>query len=119
MCSHFCKNDKIRIKQTLENVYINFWSPGNTTKKDPEDMPQSDCIPHLSPRGTVLKRGTINEPPHDKTNKMACAPSEDSDQPGHPPSLIGVFAVRMKKAWVLNYPLSAQRRLIRLGGCPG
>ena len=23
-----------------------------------------------------------------------CAPSEDSDQPGHPPSLIGVFAVR-------------------------
>ena len=29
------------------------------------------------------------------------APSEDSDQPGHPPSLIRVFAVRMKKAWVL------------------
>ena len=51
------------------------------------------------------------EPPHDKTNKMACAPSEDSDQPGHPPSLIRVFAVRMKKAWVLTYPLSAQRRL--------
>ena len=23
-----------------------------------------------------------NEPPHDKTNKMVCAPSEDSDQPG-------------------------------------
>ena len=34
------------------------------------------------------------EPPHDKTNKIACAPSEDSDQPGHPPSLIRVFAVR-------------------------
>ena len=50
---------------------------------------------------------------------MACAPSEDSDQPGHPPSLIRVFAVRMKKAWVLNYPLSAQRRLIRLGRCLG
>ena len=40
-----------------------------------------------------------------------CAPSEDSDQPGHLPSLIRVFAVRMKKAWVLSYPLSAQRRL--------
>ena len=26
------------------------------------------------------------ELPHDKTNKVACAPSEDSDQPGHPPS---------------------------------
>ena len=52
-----------------------------------------------------------NEPQHDKTNKMACVPSEDSDQPGHPPSLIRVFAVRMKKPWVLSYPLSAQQRL--------
>ena len=60
-----------------------------------------------------------NEPPHDKTNKMICAFSEHSDQPGHLPSLIGVFAVRMKKAWVHSCPLSAQRRLIRLGGCPG
>ena len=51
------------------------------------------------------------EPPRDKTNKMACAPREDSDQPGHLPSLIWVFAVCMKKAWVLSYPLSAQRRL--------
>ena len=33
-----------------------------------------------------------NEPPHDKTNKMVCAPSKDSDQSGHPPSLIRVFA---------------------------
>ena len=49
----------------------------------------------------------IYEPAHDKTNKMACAPSEDSDQPGRPPSLIRVFAVRMKKTWVLSYPLSA------------
>ena len=23
------------------------------------------------------------EPPHDKTNKMACAPNEDTDQPVH------------------------------------
>ena len=53
----------------------------------------------------------IKEPSHDKTNKVTCAPSEDSDQPGHPPSVIRVFAVRMKKnTWVLSYPLSAQRR---------
>ena len=43
-----------------------------------------------------------------KTNKMACVPSEDSDQPGYPPSLISVFAVRMKKAWVLSYRLSTK-----------
>ena len=41
---------------------------------------------------------------HDKTNKMICAPSEDSDQPGHPPNLIRVFAARMNKAWALRYP---------------
>ena len=35
----------------------------------------------------------VSEPPQDKISKMACAPSEDSDQPGHPPSLIRVFAV--------------------------
>ena len=38
---------------------------------------------------------------------MACAPSKD--QPGNPPR--SVFAVCMKKAWVLSNPLSAQRRL--------
>ena len=51
------------------------------------------------------------ELPRGKTNKVACAPSEDSDQPGHPHSLIRVFAVHMKKAWILSYPLSAQQRL--------
>ena len=30
------------------------------------------------------KKQNIIEPPHDKTNRVACAPSEDSDQPGHP-----------------------------------
>ena len=35
----------------------------------------------------------IYEPAHDKTIKLTCMPSEDSDQPGHPPSLIKVFAV--------------------------
>ena len=71
----------------------------------------------------IPKWGSIDytssfEPPRDKTNKMACAPSEDSDQPGHPPSLIRVFAVRMKKPWVLSYSWSAQPGLIRLDGCP-
>ena len=32
---------------------------------------------------------SIYEPQHDKTDKMASASSEDSDQPGHPHSLIG------------------------------
>ena len=70
----------------------------------------------------------MNELPRDKTNKMAYGPSEDSDQLGHPSSLIRVFTVRMKKAWVFSYPLSAQRKLGSLAthwvhsedsNCPG
>ena len=30
---------------------------------------------------------------------MICVPSKDSDQPGHPPSLIRVFAVRLVGSW--------------------
>ena len=41
-----------------------------------------------------------------KTNKITCAPREDSDQPGQAPSLIGVFTVRMKKDWVFSYLLT-------------
>ena len=46
-----------------------------------------------------------------QNQQSECAPSKDSDQPGHPPSLIWVFAVCMKKARVLSYPYSAQQRL--------
>ena len=53
----------------------------------------------------------LNEPPNDKINKRTCAPSKESDQPRHLPSLIRVFAVRIKKPWILSYPLNAQWRL--------
>ena len=46
-----------------------------------------------------------------QNQQNVCVPNEDSDQPGHLPNLIRVFAVRKKKAWVLSYPLHAQRRL--------
>ena len=36
--------------------------------------------------------GTTHEPPHDKTNKMVCVPSDDSDQTGQMSRLIWVFA---------------------------
>ena len=46
-----------------------------------------------------------------QNQKNESASSEDSDQPGRPPSLIRVFAVRMKTPWVRSCPLSVQRRL--------
>ena len=51
------------------------------------------------------------EPPHDQTNKMTFAPSEDSDQPGHPPSLIRVFAVRSMGTLGPTVASGGQRRL--------
>ena len=41
----------------------------------------------------IQYKALLRESVHDKTNKMSCAPSEESDQPGHPQSLIIVFAV--------------------------
>ena len=73
-------------------------------------------ITHMQIRYNAIRNGFWSgfnmkiEPRHDKTIKMICAPSEDSDQPGHSPSLIRVSAVRLKQNWVLSYPLRAQRR---------
>ena len=51
----------------------------------------------------------IYEPPFDQSNKIISAPSEGSDQPGHPHSLIRVFAVRMKTHWVISCQLCVLR----------
>ena len=49
------------------------------------------------------------EPPHDKTNKMTFVSSEDSDQPGHPPSLIRFFAVHAVGSLGPNFASGGQR----------
>ena len=64
-------------------------------------LPLEHCVGIVKYKWAAIWQNQQNE----------CAPIEDSDQPGHPPSLIRVFAVRMKKAWVHGYPLSAHRRL--------
>ena len=56
-----------------------------------------------------------------QTNKMTCAPREDSAKPGNPSSLIGFVSVRMKKplvlsSEVLSFLLSAQQKLIKMRG---
>ena len=60
---------------------------------------------------------TRYEPHHDKTNKMACVPSEDSNQPGHLPRLIRIFAADQSLRCPLEESVgpklsSRQRRLI-------
>ena len=61
----------------------------------------------------------VNEPLHDKTNKITFVHSEDSDQPGHLPSLI---SLRCPHEETLGPKLPIEwtaKTLIRLGKCPG
>ena len=59
------------------------------------------------------------EPSHDKINKMAFAPSKDSDQPGHPPSLISLRCP-LEETLGPKLPIECTaKNLIRQGGCPG
>ena len=52
-----------------------------------------------------------NESGNSNSNNFTCTPSEDSDQPGHPRSLIRVFASCMKVVWAFSYLQEAQHRL--------
>ena len=64
------------------------------------------------PVNTCEWQANTFEPPHDKTNKMTCASSEDSDQPESSLSAwrkLGSLATHWVQAMTL----------IRLGGCPG
>ena len=51
-----------------------------------------------------------NGPRHDKTNKVTVRPAKSQISLGICP-VWSKSAVRMKKPWVLSYPLRAQRRL--------
>ena len=63
------------------------------------------------------RKWITNEPPHDKTNKIACAPSEDSDQP------VWASAQFDQSSWRKLGSLATHwaqvKTLIRLGRCPG
>ena len=61
-------------------------------------------------QSSLTKDTYWNEPRHDKANKMNVRPAKTQISLGIRP-VWSVFTVRMKKAWVLSYPLSAQRRL--------
>ena len=51
---------------------------------------------------SLIYRHSLNETQHDRTNKMTCAPAEDSsDQPGHLPSL---NKSSLCAQWVANDP---------------
>ena len=53
-----------------------------------DQVPRSIFVCSFLTGHTAIGLVTTFEPPHDKTYKMACAASEDSDQPGNRPRLI-------------------------------
>ena len=62
----------------------------------------------------IVKQTRENELQNDKPYKMICAPSEDSDQPGHLPSLIRVFSVPLGKQSSLFCLAAAQADITTL-----
>ena len=75
---------------------------------DSSEYPQgemTEIIPNLSSNTHLIcstaRHLSLNEPPRDKTNILPHVPSEDSDQPGHPPSLI---SLRCCAQWVAKDP---------------
>ena len=64
-------------------------------------------------RRPFLYQSVVYEPGR-SVYKIACAPSEESDQPARSRSLIRLFAVRLKTLWFLDYQQNALRRPIRL-----
>ena len=56
----------------------------------------------------MSKVKTIYELQHNKTNKVACKPREDSDQPGHMHNLTRVFAVHLKGSQVKLYTVDSR-----------
>ena len=53
------------------------------------------------------------------TEPTKYVPSEDSDKPGNPPSLIRVFGVRLKKVCVLSFHKVQSKHSDQLHRCPG
>ena len=56
----------------------------------------------VKPCCSNIRMITANEPPNDKTNKMTMRPAK-TDQPGHSPSLIRVFALCSRVAKDLSF----------------
>ena len=95
---------QLGLKISFSNVKVIKFS----TRLGKQCWPRSDCS-FLKKKGDCTWQNQQNDMCAQRKLRSAWAS----------PSQIRIFAVRMKKPWVLSYPLSAPRRLIRLGGCPG
>ena len=80
------------------HLYMAIYCYANSKVTPPCESKKSDNIsPGMNTdySKTVRQRQRSNWAATWQNQQSDCAPSEDSDQPGHPPSLIRVFAVRL------------------------
>ena len=70
-----------------KNIPMEFVTESGSISNNLEDVLRKweSCFSQL-----CTSNDTSNEPLHEKTNKSGCVPSEDTDQPRHPPSLISL-----------------------------
>ena len=111
----------LRIRAARQNNASNFYirnsrplarilSGANQFEFYPAEKPEGRFSRNEAQMINIERAGTgqhkrSNEPHREITNEMVCAPSKDSDQPGHP---VRVFTVRLKIDRILSYSLSAQ-----------
>ena len=111
--------------QSLLCLLTQYSEPEEVSDKEHQIWPHSGywvaVHAHLKDHKTHDAKVPSNsyELPHDKTNKMTCAPSEDSDQPGHPPSLISLRCSHEESLAPWLPTECTAKSLSRLGGCTG
>ena len=107
------KSPYLEPQSPYQKLQISLFEPPKRLHVCPDQKEQSDLGLYSLPTPVCTSKST-----HDKTNNMTVCPAKTQISLAIRP-VWSVFTVCMKKVWVLSYPLSAQRRLIRLGGCPG
>ena len=85
---------------TQVSIIVRVAESSRSAHMDLQILPCSVSIKKGRTSGSSLSAKQMSRDITKPTNE--CAPIEDSDQPGLPPSLIRVFADRMKKDWVLS-----------------
>ena len=98
--------------EKMAKLFANGGDPDQTPRSAASDL-GLHCLPI-----TLLRVSRLHwvklltfEPEHSLFYKIACAPSEDSDQPAYLRSITRLFAVCLKTHLFLGYPQGALRRL--------
>ena len=119
-CLYVTSSNMLFYMHYIGNVICHKFSPGDVSYRF-NAKKLTSCL-NIGYHMPELRGRTITavwyEPPHDKTNKITVRPLKTQISLGICP-IWSVFAVPSMGSCGPNLSLCRQRRLIRLGGCPG